>query len=64
MKTSLETSKQLGMKRTVTHKVESTGGIYAKTPFCDSRITQKAAVEAELKKAEAITILMRSSRIY
>ncbi len=64
MKASLETGKQLGMRRTATHKVRSIMGIDAKAPWYDDQITQKAAVEAEHKRAEAINILRRSPQIY
>ena len=63
MKTTLETRKTFGMRKTAPNKVKSTSEIYNIAQWSDNRLNEKAAVEAEHKKAEAVTILSRSIKI-
>jgi len=57
MNTTLETRKTFGIRKTAPHKVESTNGIHTRALWFDNKLNKEAAVEAEHKKAEAITIL-------
>ena len=63
METTLETRKAFGTKKTVPNKVRSTNKIYTIAKLPNSRLNERAAVEAEHKKAEAIRILNHSIRI-
>ena len=57
MKTSLETSKLFGIRKTTLDKVKSIKETDAVAGWYDNRAAEKAMVEAEHRKAEAITII-------
>jgi hypothetical protein len=63
MNTTLETSKTFEIRKTVPDRVKSTNGICTRVPWFDNKLNRKAALEAEHKKAEAITILCHPIRI-
>jgi len=60
---TLRKKKNVRNKKDGPHKVKSTNGIYTIAPWSDNKLNKKAAVEAEHKKAEAITILSHSIKI-
>jgi hypothetical protein len=63
MKTTLEARKTFRIRKIAPNKVKSTNGICTIAQWSDNKLNEKVAVEAEHKKAEAITILSRSIKI-